>query len=118
VTGRPTGTGRTPDRTAVSSATGLNLRRLRKARGLSLIEVAAAATTAGYPMPPATVARIETGRTSSGARQAVTVDQLVALAAAIGAQPADLLVPCVCEACGGHLRTGFTCHTCGRRGEA
>lgn len=117
MTGYP-GPTRTRAKTQRARYVGLHARRLRRERGWSQADLAAAVTAAGYPMSQAIVGRIEFGRTASGGRQAVTVDELVGLATALGVEPAHLLTPTECDTCHGRQSAGLTCRTCGRRGDA
>jgi transcriptional regulator with XRE-family HTH domain len=65
------------------------LRGLRRQRGLSAREIAERCAEAGVPsLSRSTIAKIE-----SGVRNFVTVEEIGALAAALGVRPADLLSP-------------------------
>lgn len=64
-----------------------NVRRLRMARGLSIYTLSDALSTAGRPIAPAAIGKIERRE-----RQ-VTVDDLAVLATALGVQPRHLLDP-------------------------
>jgi len=66
---------------------GRNVRRLRAEQHLSGQQVADAASAKGLHVGRSTISEIETGRV----RRAVTVDQLMALAAALDTTPTDLL---------------------------
>lgn len=64
-----------------------NLKRLRKARGLSTTRLADALKAAGQPIPPTGITRIEKGE------RRVDVDDLTALAVVLGVSPSALLLP-------------------------
>lgn len=68
-------------------AVAANLARIRKLRNLSLRDLASTLGDNGHPMNPDGINRAE-----KGTRQ-VTVDDLVALAAALGVSPSALLFP-------------------------
>lgn len=65
----------------------MNVAELRKARGLTTYQLAKRLAVAGRPIPQSGVSRIE-----SGARR-VDVDDLAALAVALGVSPNALLLP-------------------------
>ncbi|MEV5140340.1 helix-turn-helix transcriptional regulator [Streptomyces syringium] len=85
-------TARTPAQTAISRHVGRAIRHHRTTRGWSLRALAQRTTAAGYPINPAAIQTIETGHhgPDHGLR-AVTVDELLTLAAALGVHPAHLL---------------------------
>jgi transcriptional regulator with XRE-family HTH domain len=87
-----------------------NIRALRAARRLSQADVAAKATAAGRPCRRVMIAKIELGY------RRVDVDDLTALAAALGVRPEQLLTAYVCERCNGKPPAGFTCRECGKEG--
>lgn len=64
-----------------------NVKRIRKARGLSTYALSDLLSKAGRPIAPSAVAKVERGE-----RQ-VTVDDLTALAVALDASPSALLLP-------------------------
>jgi transcriptional regulator with XRE-family HTH domain len=64
-----------------------NVTRLRKARGLTTYQLAQRLAEIGRPIPQSGISRIE-----SGARR-VDVDDLAALAIALGVSPSALLLP-------------------------
>jgi transcriptional regulator with XRE-family HTH domain len=64
-----------------------NVRRLRELKGLSIYNLSAALSKCGRPVAASGVAKIERQE-----RQ-VTVDDLMALAAALGVSPVSLLLP-------------------------
>jgi transcriptional regulator with XRE-family HTH domain len=90
---------------------------LRMARGLTQQEVADKATAAGHRMERFAVANVERGSSPRGAGvnslRAVTVDELVAIAAALAVEPSQLLVEPQCETCNGAPPPGFACIECG-----
>ncbi|MER8158134.1 helix-turn-helix transcriptional regulator [Streptomyces sp. NPDC094472] len=98
---------------AVSQAVGRNVRRLRKARHLRQLDLAEKITAAGFPMRPSVVSKLEAGRHHDGSFRSVSVDELVAVAQALGVRPEQLLVPFECEVCKNTPPPGFTCATCG-----
>ena len=63
------------------------LRAIRKAQGLSLREVSERVTAAGWPLILTAIGKIENGD------RRMDVDDLTALAAALGVTPATLLLP-------------------------
>lgn len=78
-----------------SDTVGERLRLLRKQRGLSVEEMADRCAAAGAPELTAnSLYTIENGRRKGGERtRRVTVDELIALAYALGVSPLALLVP-------------------------
>jgi len=78
---------RTDDQLHYARIVGRNIRRLRTEQHLSGQQLADATNTTSHPLYRSAISEIETG----GARRGVTVDQLMALAAALGTTPADLL---------------------------
>lgn len=64
-----------------------NVHRLRRARGLSIYALSDVLSSAGRPISPSGIGKIERGE-----RQ-VPVDDLMALASALGASPSALLLP-------------------------
>ncbi|WP_435610021.1 helix-turn-helix domain-containing protein [Streptomyces sp. C10-9-1] len=66
-----------------------NVRRLRGCRGFSIYQLSSALIESGRPIGPSAVAKIERQE-----RQ-VTVDELIALALALGVSPSALLMPFV-----------------------
>ncbi|GAA2947441.1 helix-turn-helix transcriptional regulator [Streptomyces enissocaesilis] len=69
------------------------IERLRLVRGLTQHQLAARCTALGRPMANTTLSRTER------ARRRCDVDDLVALATALGAPPAALLLPWPAHAC-------------------
>lgn len=85
-----------------------NVRRLREQRGMSIYALADALDRVGRPILPSAVAKVERQQ-----RQ-VTVDDLAALASALGVTPAQLLDPPTdCRVCHGTPPLGFACTECG-----
>jgi transcriptional regulator with XRE-family HTH domain len=77
------------DRSAQHPATAkvaASVRYLRMSQGISAQKLADMTTASGYHVSRASLANLETGR-----RDYVAVDELVALADALGVPPADLL---------------------------
>lgn len=69
-----------------SEAIGRHLKALRKDKGMTAAELAAAMSAAGIPWERGTVAKLETGR-----RQSVTIDEAVALVLVLDVTMAELL---------------------------
>lgn len=84
-----------------------NVRLIRAVRSLSKQALSDRTAEAGRRIPPLGVSRLE-----SGTRR-VDVDDLVALATALGVKPAELLAEPACRDCAGMPPAGFTCNTCG-----
>jgi transcriptional regulator with XRE-family HTH domain len=85
------------------------IRRLRKSRGIIGEQMVRDLETYGVKWARSTLVNLETGR-----RDALSVDELVAFAAALGVEPVDLLSPqSDCAKCGGSPPPGFTCNACG-----
>jgi transcriptional regulator with XRE-family HTH domain len=77
------------DRTAqhpVTAKVAASVRHLRMEQGISAQKLADRTAELGMPVPRNTIANLENGR-----RDHVAVDELVALADALGVPPADLL---------------------------
>ncbi|MGW5122992.1 helix-turn-helix domain-containing protein [Streptomyces sp. NPDC004069] len=70
-----------------AAAVAANLRRLRKVRGLSVYMLSDKVEEAGRTIHPAAISRIERGKRQT------TVDDLMALAAALNVSPSALLLP-------------------------
>lgn len=100
-----------PPQGPVAAAVAANVRRLRADRGLSRTRFAA---LVGELRPSlrytATLFRIEAGS------HRVCVDDLVALADALGVRPEQLLEPYDCPTCHQEPPEGFTCRDCGLEG--
>lgn len=98
----------------MSMAVGTTIRRLREARGLTSRELAAKLEAGGRRMDPSVVTRIELGRhVPQGSLRALTVDELVAFAAALGVTSEWLLRGPKCSTCLDMPPHGFACKTCG-----
>jgi transcriptional regulator with XRE-family HTH domain len=69
-----------------SQAIARHLRALRKRQGMTAAQLAAAMTAAGIPWERSTVAKLENGH-----RQAVTIDEAVALVLVLDVTMAELL---------------------------
>jgi transcriptional regulator with XRE-family HTH domain len=88
-----------------------NVRRLRSGQGLSTARLAEVVGEHGRPMHDSAITRIE------HCNRAVDVDDLVALASALGVSPADLLSSApVCATCANVPPPGFACRACGAEG--
>jgi transcriptional regulator with XRE-family HTH domain len=87
-----------------------HIRRLRKLRRWSALEVANRTAALGHPVTRGVIASRETGRGST-----ISVDELVVLAAVFGVEPAELLAEevKVCATCSGSPPPGYACLTCG-----
>ncbi|MFJ8852329.1 helix-turn-helix domain-containing protein [Streptomyces sp. NPDC102437] len=76
-----------------------NIRRLREARGLSLRALSADLKRRGHSLSADALNKIENGRTHEGGAEPpknvrrIDVDDLIALAAALGVNPNALLLP-------------------------
>lgn len=75
------------ERGPVSDYVAENVAALRRARGLSQQELSARLTELGRPMLPSALSKIE------GRDRGVDVDDLIALAVALGVNPSRLLLP-------------------------
>lgn len=96
----------------VGRTVGANIRRLRHERGLSREKLAPLLAAAGRPTIayPSSISRGEAGL------QRISVDDLVAYAAALQVNPTQLLTPHECGRCHGTPPAGFTCRGCGVEG--
>ncbi|WP_219460207.1 helix-turn-helix domain-containing protein [Nonomuraea rhizosphaerae] len=88
-----------------------NIKRIRESQRLTYTELSKKLTTAGRPIAILGLRRIERGQ------RRVDVDDLVALAAAFGITPSDLLSEAsACGRCFGRPPEGFACRVCGAGG--
>jgi len=95
----------------VAAIVAANVRKLRTVRGLNRRQFAAALTARRPSLShTATLCRIEQGT------HRVCVDDLVALADALGVRPEQLLAPYDCPTCHQHPEAGFACRACGTEG--
>jgi len=85
----------------------LNVKRLRAAQRLTTRQLANQLTSIGRPIDATGITHIEKGR------RRVDVDELVALAAVLKVEPAQLLAPWDCHTCHGAPAAGFVCALCG-----
>lgn len=93
---------------AAAERVAANVKRFRFARRLTTVQLAAAVTAEGRQMYATTVTKIEK------LQRRVDVDDLVALAAALGVDPVLLLEePAGCGTCHGAPPPGFACNDCG-----
>lgn len=90
-----------------------NVRRFRDTRRLSVRALAARVQESGTIIHPSGISKIEAGK------RRTDVDELAALAEALGVHPADLLTEAepACATCHGMAPRGFKCLACGREGE-
>jgi transcriptional regulator with XRE-family HTH domain len=85
-----------------------NLKRMRFTQRLTTAQLAESVSGLGRPMYANTITKIEK------LQRRVDVDDLVALAAALGVTPAQLLEePTGCDTCHGTPPSGFACNDCG-----
>jgi transcriptional regulator with XRE-family HTH domain len=88
------------------------IRRARTLRGWSAQYLAGVISEQGYPMHRASIAALETGD------RLVTVDDLVAFAAAFDVNPSRLLgEQSLCGTCNDNPPSGFVCLNCGAEGK-
>ncbi|MDX2550108.1 helix-turn-helix domain-containing protein [Streptomyces stelliscabiei] len=102
-----------PRRDAVSLIVANNITAARRRNGWRLADVSDRTEQAGKRVGVSTLSRIENGR--DGHRTVViSVDDLVALAAAFETSPEDLLTEQTpnCSACLDAPPPGFTCNAC------
>jgi len=98
----------------ISRIVGGNVAVLRASRGWSQRSLAARTQTGeGKPVGFSTICRIEKAHEPDAKPVAVCVDDLVALAAALGVRAEQLLAEPKCHACMDAPPSGFTCNTCG-----
>lgn len=71
----------------------LRLRETREALGLSKRDLAQRLTEIGFPLDRFAIGRIEAAGGPPPARKAITLDEVLALAAALGVAPIHLVVP-------------------------
>lgn len=79
--------GKQDENTTTGAVAAERLRAVRKAQGLSLREVAERVAAVGHPLILTAIGKIENGD------RRMDVDDLTALAAALGVSPATLLIP-------------------------
>jgi hypothetical protein len=103
---------RTEHETRHSRQVGRNIQTRRTALGLTQRQLAERVQALGLRMVATNITKIETGRTGSS-HAAVTVDQLMAFAQALGCEPMALLTEPACAACHGAPPPGYTCNDCG-----
>jgi len=85
-----------------------NVKRIRQQRGMTTYALSDALVHAGRPITASGIVRLEKQQ-----RQ-VTVDDLAALASALGVTPAQILDPPTdCRVCHGTPPPGFACTECG-----
>lgn len=106
-------TARTEEDTAVSRIVGQNIKRLRAARRISGRQLAALVQEKGHRINHTSLSRMELGTNPKGGQRAVTVDDLVAIAAVLEVRPEQLLAEPKCVACFDAPPSGFACLACG-----
>jgi transcriptional regulator with XRE-family HTH domain len=93
----------------VSDTVAANIRNLRHARNWSQRTLAERCAAAGMP----SLDGPKIAKTELRLRDAISVDELVAFAAAFGVRPEELLVPFECPQCHNAPPAGFACKVCG-----
>ncbi|MGC5534204.1 helix-turn-helix domain-containing protein [Streptomyces sp. SR-10] len=89
-----------------------NVRRIRELRGLTKKALSERTSTAGCPIPPLGISRIEKGE------RRIDVDDLLVLAQALQVPYAQLIEPPPpCASCQGAPPIGFSCLACGATAE-
>jgi transcriptional regulator with XRE-family HTH domain len=88
------------------------MRRFRQARGLSAQKLADLIAAQGLPITRSIIANME-----GGTRAVMSVDELFAVADALGSTPEGILgrAP-LCATCGDEPPAGFRCLNCGESG--
>jgi len=94
---------------SVSRTVAANVRKLRRAREWSQDALAERVAMAGMP----SLDRQKISKAERGYRATFSVDELVALAAALDVRPEELLTPFECLQCRNTPPAGFACKTCG-----
>jgi len=90
------------------SAVAAKIRLLRRKRGITTTALSELLLAASRPIHASAITKIEKGNRHIG------VDDLFALAAALGVTPAQLLEPPeACSTCNGQPPAGFACLACG-----
>lgn len=88
-----------------------NIRRLRRARDLTLVQLGQRLADAGRPMLDTVVSKVERGE------RRIDVDDLAAFAAVLGVTAAQLLEPDgVCSVCHSAPKPMTACLACGAEG--
>lgn len=96
----------------VSRIVGANVASLRTAHGWSQRRLARQTELGGKPVSFSAVCRMEKSIREGAAPVAVCIDDVVALADALGVTPQQLITPPDCRACMDRPPPGFTCRTC------
>lgn len=96
----------------VSRTVGAHVAALRAARGWTLRGLARVIAGNGHHISYTTIGRFERAAASDAKPVAVSVDDLVALAAAFGVPPTRLLTAPACFVCMDQPPAGFACRTC------
>jgi transcriptional regulator with XRE-family HTH domain len=108
--GRPA---RRPIELAVTRAVALRVVAARNRLGWTQHRLAFALTATNVPLTRGAIASLEAGANPNGPARAVTVDELCALAAALGTTPNALLHGAECGVCHDAPPKGFLCKACG-----
>ncbi|WP_262015647.1 helix-turn-helix domain-containing protein [Micromonospora sp. Mcm103] len=85
-----------------------SIRRIRTQRRMTYTEMVKRLTDIGHPLPILALRRIERGE------RRVDVDELVAIARVLDAEPWNLTEPARCDACLGSPPPGYRCLSCGK----
>lgn len=96
-----------PDRAPVSRILATNIQRFRTARGWTYADLETRTVRAGHRIPASTIYQL-----THDPRRQISVDVLVAIAAAIGVSPEQLLHTPECALCLDLPPAGFTCTQC------
>lgn len=108
--GRPA---RRPTELAVTRAVALRVIAARARLGWTQHRLAFALAQTNVPMARGAVAALEAGANPNAPARCVTVDELCALAAALGMSSASLLHGAECGVCHDVPPPGMTCNGCG-----
>jgi hypothetical protein len=108
--GRPA---RRPTELAVTRAVALRVIAARTRLGWTQHRLAFAMAQTNVPLARGAIAALEAGANPSAPARCVTVDELCALAAALGTSSAALLHGAGCADCEDAPPPGFTCDACG-----
>lgn len=99
-----------------------NVRALRSSQNLSMRDLARRCATLGFPFLNEAKLWNLVGRTKEGvvreARKGVRIDEVFALANALGVPFEHLIAHHECQVCHGAPPAGFVCGTCGAGGDS
>lgn len=99
---------------SVSAAVAQRIREARVARHMNRQDLVNACANNGHGhLTYAALSNIEGAASGAGRYRPITVDELAAVAEALGIPAVALLAPGSCLSCGGEPPAGFTCNTCG-----